>query len=97
MGSTSTNVASSFCDSPDWRSSQIRITHCARVIARRRAPSVDPRADQPRHVDQQEQKFVVRLERPLSRGSSPSGYPAEPRSSATRLIDKFLGGFFLHR
>jgi len=27
----------------------------------------------------------------------PSGYPAEPRSSATRLIDKFPGGFFLHR
>src|ERR1700690_3351089 len=36
-----------------------------------------------------------RLKRPLSRGSSPAGYPTEP-SSATRSIDNSLGGIFLH-
>ena len=40
--------------------------------------------------------LLNRLKRPLSRGSSPSGYPAEPLSSATRSIDNSLGGIFLH-
>ncbi len=54
IGSTSSSSASSFCDRPGWRSSQIRMAHCARVMPCGAGALVGLHAEQPGDVVQQE-------------------------------------------
>ena len=61
IGSTSSNSASSFCEMPGWRSSQIRMPHCARVMPCGAGALVGVDPQQAGDVVQQEQQIAFEV------------------------------------